>query len=124
MGVEAEDSPRLMPTSVQQQLKAAMEECAPRLLFTRAFQRTAARFLFWLLYALLLMCFNSVGVATATALAYTLTLLVCKVQSFVGNHRVSSILFPPLFPPSALYSWGDLQVGQFVLAYCVAVCLC
>ena len=78
---KAEGSPRLMPTSDQQQQMAAMQERAPRLLLTCTAQRTAARFLLLVLYSCLLRCFSRAGAAAATALAYILKLLASQVLS-------------------------------------------
>ena len=78
---KADGSPRLMPTSDQQQQMTAMQERAPRLLLTCTAQRNAARILLLVLYSCLLRCFSCAGMAVATSLAYILTFLASQKLS-------------------------------------------
>ena len=104
-----------MPTSVRQQ-KAAIEERAPRLLLSCAFQRAVARFLLLLLYTLLLICFESVGAAGATALAYSLTLLASQVHSLPHGPRCRLATAAAAGAPVAMLWNMHLGACVFIIA--------
>ena len=72
---------RLLKEQISLKAKMANEARAFGLLVSSAFQRTITRFLFLLLYTVLLRCFLFLGAAGATALAYALTLLASQAHS-------------------------------------------